>query len=371
LRKEPLTKDAVFTDSGHFVAGFSPKLPPLNEQAETSYAKRYLDFFSAGSLQGLRVVVYQHSSVSRESLAEILERLGAEVVRAGRSDSFVPVDTEAVEDIPKLANWVTQYDADALASTDGDGDRPLLIDEKGNQVRGDLLGILVAEFLRADSVSVPVSCNSGVEKSEYFQHVSRTRIGSPFVISSMKKALQQGYRAVVGYEANGGFLTASDINSRDTGNVLRALPTRDAALPILGALRRQSLTGKSLSEQLLELPSTFTYSGLIRRFPNELGHSIVAALEEGGLTLAAQYFQETFGPPEEMDLTDGARITFSSGEIVHLRPSGNAPEFRCYTEAGGEDVALANNRKALKIIEDVIRPSFEKNSRRNEDYENG
>jgi len=349
-----------FTESGRFATGLSPELPDLNENAEATYVQRYLDFFAVDALKGMRVVVYQHSSVSRDSLCEILEGLGAEVIRVGRSDSFVPVDTEAVQDVPKLANWISEHGANALASTDGDGDRPLLFDETGRQVRGDLLGILVAEFLGAQSVSVPVSCNSGVERSQYFQNVSRTRIGSPFVISSMKEALRQGYRTVVGYEANGGFLTASDIVSRDTGKVLRALPTRDAALPITAALRRQVLTGQTLSQQLHELPPAFTHSGLIREFPRVLGHAIVSALEKGGPDLVAHYFRESFGAPQALDFTDGARITFASREIVHLRPSGNAPEFRCYTEAASEDVAAENNRKALGIIQNVIRPSLEK-----------
>ena len=36
----------------------------------------------------------------------------------------------------------------------------------------------------------------------------------------------------------------------------------------------------------------------------------------------------------DIDRTDGIRVKFSNGEILHLRPSGNAPEFRCYSEAG-------------------------------------
>jgi len=44
-------------------------------------------------------------------------------------------------------------------------------------------------------------------------------------------------------------------------------------------------------------------------------------------------FGELCGGVENTDLTDGLRITFQNGEIIHLRPSGNAPEFRCYNEA--------------------------------------
>ena len=34
-----------------------------------------------------------------------------------------------------------------------------------------------------------------------------------------------------------------------------------------------------------------------------------------------------------LDLTDGLRMSLSDSTIIHLRPSGNAPEFRCYVEA--------------------------------------
>jgi len=37
---------------------------------------------------------------------------------------------------------------------------------------------------------------------------------------------------------------------------------------------------------------------------------------------------EGFGKPQDIDYTDGVRIIFNNGEISHLRPSGNAPEFR-------------------------------------------
>ncbi|MDD8024666.1 MAG: hypothetical protein PHX82_16340 [Paracoccaceae bacterium] len=37
-----------------------------------------------------------------------------------------------------------------------------------------------------------------------------------------------------------------------------------------------------------------------------------------------------------VDLTDGLRISLEMNRIVHLRPSGNAPEFRVYVEATSE-----------------------------------
>jgi hypothetical protein len=51
-----------------------------------------------------------------------------------------------------------------------------------------------------------------------------------------------------------------------------------------------------------------------------------------------------------LDRTDGLRITFENGEIVHLRPSGNAPELRCYTEAASEARAQELNVRCLERL---------------------
>ena len=77
---------------------------------------------------------------------------------------------------------------------------------------------------------------------------------------------------------------------------------------------------------------------------------MIARFEAGGESYASELFSELFGPVTSLDFTDGPRITFESGDIVHLRPSGNAPEFRCYTEADTEALAVQNNTAALEII---------------------
>ncbi len=135
----------------------------------------------------------------------------------GRSEKFIPVDTEAIrpEDV-QLARGLGGKTGkfDAIVSADGDSDRPLVSDEHGNWLRGDIAGILCAKFLEADSISTPVSCNTAVEKCGWFREIRRTRIGSPFVVASMMEATAAGAKRVVGYEANGGFLLNSDIEAR-------------------------------------------------------------------------------------------------------------------------------------------------------------
>ena len=126
--------------------------------AAAAYLARYLDFFGAGALSGLRLAVYQHSAVGRDLLPELLTRLGADAIPCGRSDQFVPIDTENIEaaQVAKIQELVDPLGrVDAVVSTDGDSDRPLLLGIENGKVRffgGDLIGMLVAEFLGADAV---------------------------------------------------------------------------------------------------------------------------------------------------------------------------------------------------------------------------
>ena len=80
------------------------------------------------------MAVYQHSAVGRDLLADLLQRLGAEVYPCGRSEQFVPIDTENI-DAGQLAAIQSLADTtiaehgpiDGIVSTDGDSDRPLIL----------------------------------------------------------------------------------------------------------------------------------------------------------------------------------------------------------------------------------------------------
>ncbi len=306
-------------------------LPSVDEAARDYYMQRYTDFFEPDVLAGVKVAVYEHSSVARDVLRTILERLGAKVVSLGRTETFVPIDTEAVrpEDVEQARLWADEIGFDALLSTDGDSDRPLIGDEKGQWFRGDIVGILVARFLGADTIAAPVSCNTAVEKCKWFSEVRRTRIGSPYVISAMEDAATDG-SVVAGYEANGGFLLGSDVTRQ--GKTLGALPTRDAVLPMLCMLVMAREKGVPLSQLTKELPQRYTASNRLTEFPTERSRELIARFQTDQERLV-----EVLNPGcivASIDTTDGLRVTFEGEDVVHLRPSGNAPELRCYTESG-------------------------------------
>jgi phosphomannomutase len=301
-------------------------------------------------LKGVRVAVYEHSGVARDLLGEILQGLGAEVIRLGRSEVFMPVDTEAIrtEDIALAEAWAREQRFDAIVSTDGDADRPLIGTENGVWLRGDVVGVLCAQALGIEAVATPVSSNSVVELCKGFARVERTRIGSPYVIAGMQALQAAGYRSFAGYEANGGFLLASPIERN--GRHLAALPTRDAMLPILALLVEARSRDVKMSALSASLPPRYTASDRLKEYPTERSRALIESLISGGAAAMERLFGALCGKILSVDTTDGLRMTFDNGEIVHLRPSGNAPEFRCYNEAASEARAVELNRACLEVL---------------------
>jgi phosphomannomutase len=344
--------ESAFDEQGQFKAT-PADLPPEEGAARAEYLRRYREFFAGQSLDGSRILLYEHSAVGRDMLAELLASFGAEVVRRGRSQEFVPIDTENIDAaqlavIQDLADGAGRIDA--IVSTDGDSDRPLVlgVDGASGKVRffgGDLLGMAVAEFLGADSVVVPISCNDAIDRGALAGVTEpKTRIGSPYVIAGMEAARAKGRRAVCGWEANGGFLTGSDI-VRD-GRVLTALPTRDAFLPILSVLFAAREKGVSLPALFDCLPRRFSRAALLKRFPREVSLRIVRELSTAE---RLESFFPGFGKITSIDHTDGVRITFASGDIAHVRPSGNADELRIYAVADTQ--VRADEIAALGVAE--------------------
>ncbi len=345
--EEQIREQVVEVDESVFgEAGFD--LPEEDIDARINYVRRYIRTFPDGCLQGKQIGIYQHSAVGRDMLIEIFSGLGADVTPLGFSNTFIPVDTEAIRDadVELALEWSRENNFDSIISTDGDSDRPLISDEHGVWLRGDVAGILAAKYLEADSISTPVSCNSAVDKCGWFKEVRRTKIGSPFVVASMIDASIAGSKRVVGYEANGGFLTNSDfpVGAKE----LRALPTRDAVLPVLSIILLSEQEKKPISALLADLPQRFTASDRIQDFPTEESRRILERFDD--VSEIDRVFGEVFGPVASVDLTDGLRVTFESAEVLHMRPSGNAPEFRCYNEADSEERVQEMQKVSMDIL---------------------
>ncbi len=310
-----------------------------NDTVADAYTNRYLTAFGA-ALDGMKIGLYAHSAVGRDMMAELLTRLGAEVSVLGSSDVFIPVDTEAVApDVrQQLKSWASSAEFDAIVSTDADGDRPLVTDARGQIVPGDVLGQIAAAMLKAEVVVTPISSNTGVEAGGKFEKVIRTKIGSPYVIAEMAKTTSR----VVGYEANGGFLLGYD--AMGPCGPLPKLITRDALSPMLCCL--SAARGKGVSAVVSQEPPRFTAADRLQDIPTESSAALVEALANDA-GKRADFLKQLSGNEADHSTLDGLRMTLNDGRIVHLRPSGNAPELRLYVEAD-------TTERAAKTLDDGL-----------------
>jgi phosphomannomutase len=160
---------------------------------------------------------------------------------------------------------------------------------------------------------------------------------------------------VAGYEANGGFLLATPV--RRNGQLLTALPTRDAVIVLLSLLHDAIEQQSDLSELTADLPQRFTYSARIKNFATQTSQQLLAkytagSFEQNKQAIEADFPQlcEKLGAIENVNTIDGLRITFNNADIIHFRPSGNAPEFRCYSESENEANASVINNIALQRV---------------------
>ena len=378
--------DSPFDEHGYLKGGHRD-LGPESSNGAVEYVDRYRNFFGEGCLKGMRVVAYQHSSVGRDLLVDTLTLLGAEVIPAGRSETFVPIDTEnidagqlaVIQELTDLAR-AEHGRIDTVVSTDGDSDRPLLlgVDPGTGGVRffgGDLVGMVVADFLHADAVVVPISCNDAIDRGSLADVTEpKTRIGSPYVIAGMEKARERGRKNICGWEANGGFLTGSDIHRGS--RMLPKLPTRDAFLPLFSVLVAAQERNRTVADVFGDLPKRYSRAALLTDFPRSLSQRMIArfsavpdgvrevAFDSSGATLIGedmvplrdsrplaaslqirQELEVFFSPAlgfsaiVRLNYTDGVRVWFANGDVAHIRPSGNADEFRIYAVADTQERA--------------------------------
>jgi phosphomannomutase len=392
----------LFDETGMFVLAENEPRETADKEAVEFYVERYTKVFPSNVLKGLKIVFYQHSAVGRDMIKRILEELGAEVITVARSEKFVPVDTEKIskETLALLKKWAAEYKPFAIFSTDGDSDRPLVADGSGNFIPGDKLGALVSLYLGPDFAAVPVSANDAVLKALSGRGVKvvQTKIGSPYVVKAMEDETSSfpGSK-VVSWESNGGFLLGSSWNI--DGKVLDALPTRDAVLPVIALLLLAKGQGVSV-EEIVEknLPSRYTDAGVADsstpgclEYSAEVGKKIIEFLTpaEKNITQVdfdgekvtvsgcdarendirelkdikkrlGRYFEidKELGEINSINFIDGIKAVFKNGDVAHLRPSGNAPEFRVYATSDSkeraEGIVSLKDRLIPAMMKDVL-----------------
>ena len=159
----------------------------------TEYVKQ--TFPKGASLSGLKIVIDCAHGAAYKVAPEVLWELGADIIKIGVSPNGTNINdgcgstaTEA------MRAAVVEHGADIGIALDGDADRVLISDEKGQLVDGDqLMGLIGADWnqrglLRGGSVVATVMSNLGLEKFLEGQDVGlmRTPVGDRYVVEAMR-----------------------------------------------------------------------------------------------------------------------------------------------------------------------------------------
>jgi len=173
------------------------------EQAETAvdgYVEHVVEHFGT-DLTGLRIAVDCANGAFSEIAPRVFERLGAEVTAiANRPDGQNINVACGATDLSVLQEVVRAGAFDLGVAFDGDGDRMLAVDERGEAVDGDQIVTVLALALGVDTVAVTSMTNLGFHRvmAEHGVRVLTTDVGDRYVLEALR---QEG--AVLGGEQSG------------------------------------------------------------------------------------------------------------------------------------------------------------------------
>jgi phosphoglucosamine mutase len=190
-------------------------------------------------LDGLKVVVDGANGAMSEIAVELFSSLGADVVPINCEPNGVNINLDCGALHPEVVGKdVVKNKADIGLSFDGDADRLMCVDEKGNVVDGDIMMSIFAKYLKkkgelGSGVVATVMSNLGLELALKAEGIPlrRTKVGDRYVVEEMVR-------------------TGSNIGGEQSGHIilLKHSTTGDGALTALQLLKIIVETGKTLSE---------------------------------------------------------------------------------------------------------------------------
>ena len=301
-------------------------------QKLTSARSDYMSFLRSTipdgmTLEGLKIVVDASHGAAYKVAPRVIADLGADVVPVGCSPNGRNINEGCGSTRPDLLKLtVTGVRAHVGFALDGDGDRVVMVDERGQLVDGDqLVYILARDRLENGTLRGPVigtvMSNLGLELAlgDLGIEFRRAKVGDRYVLAMLKE-----YGGILGGETSGHIVC---LDKTTTGDGLIT------ALQVLAVMRR---TGKPLSE-------------LTRGMP-QLPQALLNVRVEGNVDLD--------GTPEIRDAVESVREALGTRGRVVLRASGTEPVVRVMVE--GEDAAVVQTYAAR--IADTVRKAMGRQS---------
>jgi phosphomannomutase/phosphoglucomutase len=278
------------------------------------------------------VVVDGANSVGSLTSPRLLRELGCRVttLNANIDGTFPGRPPEPrPENLTDVATVVKAVGADFGVAYDGDADRSIFINEKGEIYMGDKsFGLVEKYFLKAnkgETIVTPVSSSTLIQDiaDEYKGKIVWTKVGSVTVAQTMKKL-----KAKLGGEENGGIFYGPH------------QPVRDGAMSTALILDIMAKTDKTLSELLGELPAYYLQKAKVE-CNDKLKEKVLQKLIE-----------QTKGL--KTNTLDGVKIWFDEKSSILIRPSGTEPIYRLYAEAKTEKKAAQLVRNYSLKLKKII-----------------
>ena len=264
----------------------------------------------------LKVVVDCGSGAGCFTAPYLIRKLGCDVTTLNsQPDGFFPGrNPEPIEEnLQELIHVVKELNADIGLAHDGDADRTICIDEKGNFVLGDKTFTLVEKQMLKENnggtiVTTVATSQAIYDVAEEFNgEVIATAVGDLLVARKLKE--EDG---LFGGEENGGLIFPDFVYGRD------------AVMTVAKILEIVAREKKPLSELVAELPVYYA-SKMKIECPDDQKEVVMSSIAEEIKTTT----------DFELDLTDGVKILKDDGWVI-IRPSGTEPIFRCFSESDSQ-----------------------------------
>ena len=293
----------------------------INDKIIDEYIDEAISKVDAEAIRNanLKVVVDCGSGAGCYTAPYLIRKLGCDVTSLNsQPDGFFPGrDPEPIEEnLQELISVVKELGADIGLAHDGDADRTICIDEKGNFVLGDKTFKLVEKQMLKENnggtiVTTVATSQAIYDVAEEFNgEVIATAVGDLLVARKLKDT-----DGLFGGEENGGLIFPDFVYGRD------------AVMTVAKILEIVAKESKPLSELVAELPVYYASKMKIECPDDE---------KEFVMTSIADEIKTT--TDFELDLTDGVKILKDDGWVI-IRPSGTEPIFRCFAESDSQDKA--------------------------------
>lgn len=274
------------------------------------YSNFLLNKFSGIQDNNLKIVIDCGNGSMSLATPEIFRKLGFEVEELYcQPDPNFPNRTSepTLESTKDLREKVKKGKADFGVAFDGDGDRAIIIDDKGRYLRGDQVGIIIARFILKSSknkkIVATLPCTMALEKELKGADIIRVPVGHTFLISNCKTK-----KAIFGMEESGHFCLPQYFLFDDA--ILVPLKVAELILK----------ENKKLS-QIIKGIKIYPFEELKFVCPDEIKFRLIDDI--------AQKFIRKY---KKVNSIDGVKVDFNYGWIM-IRASNTSPNIRLYVEA--------------------------------------